>query len=469
MLPLAVLCHGALQSADAQTVRPNIVFIEADDLTYKYVGCLNSPVAKTPNIDALAAKGVIFRNAVAPGTMCAPSRNALITGLYPHNIGLYQNGDMRQLPKDTWAFPKALQRSGYYTAWVGKCHVRPFGRGKDLNAAMANEMGFDFVRQTLGRGMLGDEKADPNDWYMNHLQERRLLDLFAKEAKARKPTTLPEDDYLDGFFTRTAIDFLQDYKENKPLFLWVNYSLPHEPYDAPQEYHDMFKASNMPGVTKTDFTTPPNLILRTKPVKSAEAAKEDQASYCSSIAFLDRQVGRLITALEEKGILDNTVVFFFSDQGLMAGDHMLRDKHTLFQQITNPALIITDPGRFAGGRTLDKVVSLNDLVFTALDLAEAAAAEKKIPDVFSLMPLLTGTGSYDRETAFAEIEGYVAVCRGNYRYIKGPDASLLFDESVDPDDLKNIASQHPELVEQMSRDIDNWFKQTGAPLPPKSF
>ncbi|MBI9020984.1 MAG: sulfatase-like hydrolase/transferase [Verrucomicrobia bacterium] len=468
LLPLALLCHSALQSADAETIRPNIVFIEVDDLSYKYVGCLNSPVARTPNIDALAERGVIFRNAVAPGTMCAPSRNALITALYPHNLGLYQNGDMRQLPQGVWTFPKALQRSGYYTAWVGKCHVRPYAHFKNPNA-LAEEMGFDLARHTLGRTMIGQGKTKSDDWYVNHLKERGLLEHFNREYSGKTPTTLPEDDYLDGFFTRTAIDFLDGYHEGKPLFLWVNYSLPHDPHDAPQEYQDLFKPADMPGVNKADFVHPPNLIARTKKAGPENKVKNEQAGYCASIAYLDRQVGRVMQALEKKGILDNTVVVFFSDQGLMAGDHGLKDKCTLFQQITNPALIISAPKRFASGRTVQNVVSLNDLVFTTLDLAGANASEKTLPDLYSLMPLLTGEEGYAREAAFAEIEGYVAAVRGNYRYIRGADASLLFDESVDPDDLKNIAAEHPEIVEQMSRDIDNWFKQTGAPLPPKSF
>ena len=106
--------------------KPNIVFVEVDDLTYSYLGCMGNRLVKTPNIDALARQGVLFKNAVCQGMMCGPSRNCLMTGLYPHNLGFYRNGQMKELPQGVWTLPKALQRSGYYTAWVGKSHIRPF-------------------------------------------------------------------------------------------------------------------------------------------------------------------------------------------------------------------------------------------------------------------------------------------------------------------------------------------------------
>ncbi len=157
--------------------RPNIVLIEVDDLCYKYLGCFGSKVVKTPNIDSLAAQGVLFRNAVCQGMMCGPSRNSLITGQYPHNLGFYENGQMGELPKDSWALPAALQRCGYYTTWIGKSHLHPhhpeeaevqgktpFEKG---TIALRESMGFDHTFHSLGRAMLGRGREQGKAGYVD--------------------------------------------------------------------------------------------------------------------------------------------------------------------------------------------------------------------------------------------------------------------------------------------------------------
>ena len=146
-LTLTILCGmaasvGAAASPHTNQDKPHIVFIEVDDLAYTHVGAFGSKTASTPNIDSLAKRGVLFKNAVCQGMMCGPSRNGLMTGLYPHNLGFYRNGQMKQLPQDVWTLPKALQRSGYYTAWIGKSHIRPF-EARANPRAMETEMGFN--------------------------------------------------------------------------------------------------------------------------------------------------------------------------------------------------------------------------------------------------------------------------------------------------------------------------------------
>ena len=254
------------------------------------VGAFGSKTAVTHQIDAIAKRGVLFKNAVLPGMMCGPSRNCLMTGLYPHNLGFYRNGQMKQLPEGVWTLPKALQRAGYYTAWIGKSHIRPFN-AKANPQAMETEMGFDFVRKTLGRAMLGGGKGKGStDWYYQHLQQQGLFETF--KAEFPNPSTLPEDDYLDGLFTKTAIDFLSSYDkaEHQPFFLWLNYSLPHGPHDVSQSYLDRFSAADMPGSTKAQYKPPEKLVADTRLARSEEKTKETQAAYCGAVAFLDRQV-----------------------------------------------------------------------------------------------------------------------------------------------------------------------------------
>ncbi len=465
LLVPTVVTHVRAYGDDRKATRPNIVFIEVDDLNYKYFDYYYGVGGvKTPNMDSLAKSGVFFSNAMCQGMMCGPSRNGLITGLYPHNMGFYRNGQMGDLPQGVWAFPAALQRAGYYTAWIGKSHIHPPGSKADPNA-MKNALGFDQVQRTLGRAMLGSGKSRPGDWYFEHLKKAGLLEKFREEFP--NPTTLAEDDYLDGFFTRTAVDFLADYSDKKPFFLWLNYSLPHGPHDVPQEYHDMYSPGKMPGTTKVDFQAPEKLLKDTKPVRSEQRAREDQARYCAAVTFLDKQVGRVLKQIDERGLRKNTAIFFFSDHGIMMGDHGLRHKGTLFRQVTNPVLIVATPTTVLRDVCVEDPVELRDILDTCLDLAQTPKNDRGKYSGYSLQPLLTLQGKYQREFAFGEIESYVAVTDGQHRLIKGKDTLLLFDESQDPDNLHDIAQSNPKVVARLSAAIDVWLKRTGPVLPPQ--
>ena len=110
--------------------KPNIIFIEVDDLPAHYIGAMGADFAETPTLDRLASEGVFFNNAVCQGTQCGPSRNSLIAGVYPHNLGMYQNGPFKGLAPDVWTLPKALQKAVYKTAHIGKSHIHPSKEGR---------------------------------------------------------------------------------------------------------------------------------------------------------------------------------------------------------------------------------------------------------------------------------------------------------------------------------------------------
>ncbi len=445
--------------------QPNILFIEVDDLNYKFLSRAGEKLAKTPNIDSLAKSGVYFENAMCQGMMCGPSRNSLVSGMLPHSMGFYRNGQMKSLPEGVWTFPQALQKAGYYTSYVGKSHIRPFGGHEN----MASGMGFDHVQCTAGRavlqGALKKGKPAGNDWYFTHLKDNGLLEQFAEEIG--RPSTLKEDDYLDGFFTCATLDLLDGYKEKKPIFIWLNYSLPHGPHDVNQSYLDEYSEDDMPGGEPAKFSPPEKLVKDTKFARSEDFLKNMQSAYCGTIDFLDDQIGRLLKKLEEKKMLDNTVIVFFSDHGIMMGGHNRIHKGTLFRQVTNPALIVCCPGSGRRGVVEKTPVELLDLIPTVLEMAGRPELDKRpIKEGESLLPLLTGKGTFKRPYAFCEVESYVAVSDGRYRLIKGEGNHLLFDEVNDPDNLEDIASKYPEKVAELSKAVGQWLDQTGPVLPP---
>jgi arylsulfatase A-like enzyme len=470
---LLVLLLGIHFTACTQkeVTRPNILFIEVDDLEYEYLSMNGAPELKTPNIDKLAKSGVYFRNAVAQGMMCGPSRNSLITGLYPHNLGFYRNGQLKKLPDGVWTFPQGLQRSGYYTAWIGKCHIRAGGKNNLKTQAMKNEMGFDQVTLTEGRAVLCSKvkkgKYSENDWYLSYLISKGKFETFKKECG--KPTTLDDQTYLDGFFTHAALNFLNDYKTDKPFFLWLNYSVPHGPWDVAEKYH-IYDPEKMPGSTKGNFTPPENLVKATKVITDNETIKKRQAGFCANINFLDQQIGKILKTLKDKDLYDNTIIVFFSDQGVMMGDHQRIHKGTLYRQITNPALIISWPAKMKQDLVVKDPVELTDLIRTTFEIAGVSKKDiNKRKYSVSLLPALMKGKKVDRKYAFGEIEGFIMVTDGRYRLIKGEDTALLFDDLKDPKNLNDISAGHPEIVKELSEAIDNWIAETGKPLPPRSF
>lgn len=480
---IAFIAVTSFVLAPQKNDQPNILFIEVDDLTAKYLGCFGAEFSKTPNVDALAENGVVFENAICQGVMCGPSRNSLIAAMYPHNLGFYENVQLPALPKDSWTFPKALQGEGYETFWVGKNHVRPDQSGikaanavEKKNKAMQSQMGFDHVYQSAGRVVVlktakkqiakGKGWKTGKDAYGDFLNEQGVLEKFVEE-KGKLPTTLDEDtQYMDGHFTTTAIEQMKNYEGDAPFFMWVNFSCPHGPFDVPQKYHDMFEAADMPAIidpTKETFTFPDALKpLHNLNHKKAKGTAKMRAEYSATIAYMDKQVGRLMNFLNSSEFADNTVIVFFSDHGLMTGDHGLIHKSNLFKEVLNASLIISYPKEYKAKR-VSAPAELLDLGKTVLDIAGASHATlDAAPNGYSLLPLLKGKGKFERPgVAFAEIEGYRAAFDGKYKYIDNETMPILFNLEKDPDETINAIEKEKKVAETLKQAVDNWIAETG--------
>ncbi len=472
-LSLIATCLALHLPAFAAPDRPHLILIEVDDLAYNYTSPWGSKTARTPALDRLAREGFVFDQAMCQGMMCGPSRNSLITGNYPHQLGFYQQAHLRQLPAGAWVLPAALRRSGYTTAWIGKSHLKP-PAAPDGADTFKDFFGFDHALYTKGRAMMetdedGEAAGGAPNPYLQHLESRGVLERYQAEATERRRSTLADDDYLDGWFTRHAEDFIRAHDPAQPLFLWVNYSVPHAPFDVPEKYHAPFVDLPMPGITQPEnFTHPESLIQHTKRVRGAAAAITAQRGLHANIHFMDAQVGRIMAALERRGILAHSWVVFFSDQGVMEGAQGLKHKMTLFRQVTQPALIIRPPGGVGRGVRVAQPVELLDLLPTLLELA--GAKSERSPAGVSLLPLFAGK-PIARTHAFGEIEDWIVVSDGRYRLlesVKG-EPPLLFDDRDDPDNLRNLAAGEPAVVARLSAAIRRWLAETGPRLPARTY
>jgi iduronate 2-sulfatase len=457
---------------------PNIIFIEADDLMPRFLNKLGEGFGHTPNIDKLASQGVYLSSAVAQGPMCGPSRNGMLTDLYSHNLGFYKNGDLKMLPKNIWTFPKVLQKAGYQTAYIGKSHIRPIN-GKKSKTENLKLFGFDYANATgeryaLWKALKNGKNIDDVP-YIQYLKKRGKYEQFVKDnsgTQAQNRSTMEEDvDYLDGFTTQVAVDWLKkNTNSKKPFFLWFNFCLPHGPYDVPQRYFDIAETKEIPAPKTTTFGHPvPEPLLRDNKPATPKSIAKNRVGEVANVAFLDKMVGNLISSLEENGQLDNTVIVFFSDHSIFLGNHGRKHKSSLFEETLNTSLIICYPKKFPKDVIVESPVELLDLIPTTFELAGIKNPNKVALNGVSLVPLLEGKKTSVRKYAFSEIWGGQGATDGRYRYIISEEYEILYDHENDPYEMVNIAVSSPKITKRFRIAVENWMKNSGPVYNPKTF
>jgi iduronate 2-sulfatase len=356
MKPKIILFMLLACSAAGFAERPNIIWIEADDLMPRFMNKLGEGFGYTPNLDRLAEQGVHFPNAVCQAPMCGPSRNGLLVNLYSHNLGFYRNGNLRNLPAGVWTFPPVLQEAGYQTAYIGKSHIKaPADHPKASKDDALRGYGFDYVNCTGERYALWSALKKGKDIssspFVHHLKKRGTYKQFLKDNDGYGNLSTMEDDldYLDGFTAQVGVDWLTEGRDSeKPFFLWFNFCLPHGPYDVPQRWYDKVAHLNIPPPKTDSFghEVPAPLLKDNHPIKSDERTAKDRLGEAANVAFMDAQIGRLLDTLETTGQLENTVVIFFSDHSIFLGNHGRLHKGTLFEESLNTSMIISFPKSF---------------------------------------------------------------------------------------------------------------------------
>jgi arylsulfatase A-like enzyme len=279
---------------------------------------------------------------------------------------------------------------------------------------------------------------------------------------------------MDGHFTNLAIEWIDQHQMNhdQPFFLWLNLSLPHGPLDVPKPYHAPYSDRQFPTVIPAGDTSglPPDLVAAK--YKKNKNVLDNQRQYAACVAFIDMLVGKLVDGLQRQGIRDDTMIVFFSDHGIMLADHGLSGKGTLFKEVLNPSLIISLPAAPREGVVETRPVELLDILKTSLEIAGASQDDISRPFGESLRPLLMGAGEYRRQACFAEITGFYAVVTSQYKYINNFDyqenetGPVLFDLQHDPNETRNVAAKHTEVVQSMQTIADEWLKATKPVRPP---
>lgn len=474
---LAALLIAATSSLFAATARKNVLFIISDDLN-NLLGCYGDPAAKTPNLDRLAARGVRFDRAYCTYPLCGPSRNSMLTGLYPNSTGIVANAQIfRQTIPNQISLPQAFRHAGYFVGRIGKLyhygvpnsigtdgHDDPASWEMEINPAGVDRLEEHPKIHTLTPGQFGGTLS----WYAS-----------------------PKGDaeHTDGRIAAEAEWVLERFARQKerPFFLAVGFFRPHTPYVAPANpyfaLHPREKMRVVQGVKEDQADIPAAALMSYKAEQNKltdDLRREALQAYYASISFMDAQVGRVVGALDRLGLADSTIIVFTSDHGYHTGEHGLWQKQSLFENSARVPLLIVAPGVSKPGTVAPTPVSHLDLYPTLTALAGVKAPDNLQGQ--SLVPVLANVSNKGRGWALTQVmrggaggggkkkaggarfAGY-SFRTERWRYTEwgeGQHGRELYDYTTDPQELTNLAAvpAHAATVADLSRQLRAAVKTT---------
>ena len=439
LLSTAIFGWSSLSGAE----RPNVLFIAIDDLN-DWVGCLGGhPQARTPNLDRLAASGLLFTNAHCPAPACNPSRTAIFTGISPHRSGLYRNGQkMREVLPAAELLPRTFSRGGYWSAGSGKMlhYVIDARSWDDYFPAAETESPFprtlypDKRPLSLPRG--GPWQYIETDW---------------------GPLEATDEEFGGDYLVADWVGRQLGKEHNKPFFLACGIYRPHEPWFVPKKYFEAFPLEDIqlpPGYRKDDLEDLPEEGQRMGPnryfahIQSQGLWKQAIQGYFASIYFADTMLGRVMEALEKGPNADNTIVVLWSDHGWHLGEKQHWQKFTAWRACTRVPLIMRVPKGSPGlpGGTVPGIctrpVSLVSLAPTLLELSGLPPV--KVHDGQSLRPLLQNPAREWPRPAltFLDAPGSYGLSTEHWRYIRyAGGGEELYNIRADPHEWNNLARE----------------------------
>jgi arylsulfatase A-like enzyme len=450
-LQTAAIAAGA-KAAKPQG-RPNIIFLMSDEHRSDALGCAGNNVVRTPNLDRMAASGVRFTRTYCQGPLCQPSRASLMTGQYVHQHGQVWN-QMDMNPEWT-TMMRQLQRAGYVTGKVGKCHFA--AKGVPGRTDWKQHFGLDWLVEEYDKGLYAKGAVSS---YTRYLKSRNLLDAYLAELKTagmRWGTTsqIPQEHTQTAYLADQAIDWMRHYKSEQPFFLWVSFIDPHPPFIDQTLWAERYQGvrpplgpPDPPALTDNAWGRYLRGLMKAfgsdtlTPEMAASAARH----YYGMISLIDQKIGDIVKAVDELGFGKNTWFVYTADHGEMMSDHKLMYKLVFYKGSVLVPNIVRPPGGMTG-RTVNGPVESIDLTATVMDIA---GAELPACRGRSLAPFTKGQGT-TREVAHSELSGwnnkgnyFVMVATERYRYVYDKANSLaceLFDLEKDPDELHNLVEE----------------------------
>lgn len=442
----------------------NMLFLMTDQHRLDTLGCYGNPLARTPNLDALAAEGTRFDNCFTPTAICTPARASLLTGYAPFRHKLLANyernvGYLEDLADDQFTFAEALAERGYNLGLVGKWHG-----GVRRSAA---DYGFQ------GPQLPGWHNPVDHPDYLAYLEEHDLPPYAIRDevrgtAPNGNPGNLlaarlqqPAEATFEHYLATRTIEMLERFaaeheRDGAPFFLATHFFGPHLPYLLPDDYYDMFDPAriDLPDSVQETFAGKPPVQRNYSDhwafdTMSPEDSRKLIAAYWGYVTLIDEQIGRIRRALDELGLAGTTAVSFTADHGEFTGSHRLHDKGpAMYDDIYRIPGLLKVPGAPAG-QVREEFTSLTDFTATILELADLDPAPAV--DSRSLVPLARGEDVAWRRELVAEYHGHHfpypqrMLRDARYKLVVNPESyNELYDLCTDPHELHNRYDQ-PEL------------------------
>lgn len=465
---LGLTLGGSLAHAlPRQKKRPNILLFVSDDQQQQAMSAYGNKILKTPHMDRLAQEGVLFKNAFVTNSLCGPSRASILTGVYSHVHGVISNGDgpdfvhQPGIPKRIETFPEILQRQGYTTLLSGKWHLKNDPRG------------FDQWVILRGQGVYNDPECIANG------------------------VPLRFRGYVDDVVVDQAMEMLEQRPKDAPFLLLCQFKAPHRAWIPPKRHEKDFEEVKIPFPPQfmddraarsqavqhaaidladlPDFQVDPHLPRQERLEKNLDLLTKN---YYRVLLGADDNVGRMLDYLENQGLLDDTAIFYTSDNGFFLGEHGFVDKRLMYEPSIRVPLLLRYPRLFSGGQEKAEMVLNIDLAPTLLRLAQAPLAPKMQGK--SILPLLS-QGSWPwRQSFLYEYDEYPAVhCVRKHRGIRTkryklihfwerPEEFELYDLQEDPDEARNLAPdpRYKEIRERLEKELVRLRRSLGDFDPP---
>lgn len=509
--------------------QPNVLFVAIDDLRPE-LGCYGSGAVKSPHLDALAAEGLRFDRAYCQEAICSPSRASLLSGLRPDQTGITHNFvRFRDLNPDVITLPQHFRAHGYETVSSGKIFHRPgddpqsWSRERAIKKTPFKKPNYTF--------------ADPKNHELHQRYKKEMFEKYGEASKrglasgpAFENYDVPDQAYIDGWNTEVAIATLRDMVESdseKPFFLALGFKLPHLNWVAPTRYWDLYDRGEIALATQVEgpkggaeIGLHPSFELRVRANIPKIGPMGDELSrtllhaYYASVSYVDANLGKMIAALEEAGLRDDTIIIVWGDHGWHLGEMGIWGKATNYEIATRVPLIVSAPGMKAKGRGSEALVELVDVYPTLCELAGIPRPDHLVGKSFAPLlddpdqewktmalsqfpsPALREWAANPlspemRETFFGplieEVEGRIIAQQGDlwdrdlfenhlmgyslrtdrYRFVNWLDSRdldaepvfvELYDHDQDPHETVNVAAENPEVVAALSQDLKTFLK-----------
>jgi arylsulfatase A-like enzyme len=430
----------------AQETKPNIILIVSDDQGYHDLGSYGNKKIITPHLDRLASEGVILTNFYATGSACTPSRSGLLTGRYPQRNGTFElfRNDMVNYGHEYSAYEysvsperilgtdlkeiflsEALKEANYTTGYFGKWDLGQLKRYLPLQQGFDDFYGF----------------ANTGIDYFTH--ERYGI---ASMLDGNEPTTEDKGVYSTDLFEREVLEFLKSVDED-PFFLYLSFNAPHNASNLDPEVRGTVQAIDK--------------YLKMYP-KGNSDSENKRRSFMAAVTHMDQAIGNILHAVKEKGLEENTIVIFLSDNGGsgLADNHPLRGgKAQFFEGGIRVPCIIKWPGKIQPGSINHEFLSSLEIFPTLVSAAGIELPESVVYDGFDMLSVLQETGKSKRESMYWEFRGEYAARMGSWKWVKSKKGTGLYDLSKDLEEKNDLSHENPQQLKQITAGFVDWQKE----------